>query len=85
MCTVVDGAIAIVVNAIAHFRGGIDGSNARHLSVLALNRSKTARSRTALTTLRANARDVVVDHAVAVVVDPIARFRIGIDRPNALQ
>lgn len=81
---VVDGSIAIVIDSVAHFRGRIDGADARHLPILALHRPKTARSRAALATLRAYARDVVVDHAIAIVVDSIACFRGGIERSDAL-
>ncbi len=82
---VVDGAVAVVVDPVTRFRRGIDGSDADRLPILALHRAKRARRSSALSALRAYAADVVVDRAVAIVVDSIACFRCRVPRAHALQ
>jgi len=85
LCPVINGPIAIVIDAVAHFRGRVDGPDARHLAVLTLDGAITARSRTALTALRSDPRNVVIDHAVAIIIDGIASFSARIDRADTLQ
>ncbi len=82
---VVDGAVAVVVDAIAGFRLRIDGTHAGERAALALNRSELAGAYVGLTALAAGARRVVVDGAVAVVVDAVAGFRLRIDSTHAIE
>jgi hypothetical protein len=83
--SVIDRAIAIVIDAVTHFRRRIDGSNAGHLPILALDGAQTAGRRPALTALSPNARNVVINHSVAIVIDGIAGLSRWIDRADTLQ
>ncbi len=82
---VVDDAVAIVVDAIARFGARIDGPNAHQHTVLTLLHAIFAGPDVGLSALRPNASGVVVDHAIAIVIDAITRFWLGIDSPDTHQ
>lgn len=82
---VVDDAVAVVIHAVTRFRDWIDRAHANEHSVLALLRAVFTRSHVGLSALRANPNGRIVDHAIAIIVDPVACFRLCIDGPDANQ
>jgi len=80
---VVDDAVAVVVDAIARFRDGIDCPDAHEHSILTLLRAIFTWPDVGLSALRANADGTIIDHSVAIVIQTIAGFGLRIGSPNA--
>src|SRR5262249_25126752 len=70
----VDGAVAVVVDAVARLGDGIDLADADERAALALLGAERAREDVALPAGGADVRRTVVDGAVAVVVLAVARL-----------
>jgi hypothetical protein len=75
---IIDDAIAIVVYVIASLGLRIDVARARDYAVGALSRAQPTRRGRALAARLANAGQVVVDDAIAVIILAIAGFRLGV-------
>src|SRR5258706_393498 len=71
----VDGAVAIVVEAIASFRRGLHALLARKCASGTMSHAGRAHARQAGAACRAAAGIALIDAAVAIVVDAIADFR----------
>lgn len=72
-CDVVDVSIAVVIDHVARFRGWQDGALTNLHACLALRHAKLTRSDVGhRTAIHACIAGVVVDHAIAVVVDAVA-------------
>ncbi len=83
---VVDGAVAVVVDHVARFRGGHDRALAGAHTGNAVRHAELARANIGHWTARhPGITRVVVDHAVAIVVDTVAKFGGRIACADALR
>ena len=72
--TIVDDAIAIVIQSVANFSGRRNRGHTRERSALTLERPRSTYAGLSRHTRAAAARIAFVDDAIAIVIDTVAKF-----------